>query len=302
MSTQNQQIDALPPTRDHKSIVTGVDGSVHNKSAIAWAVAEAVRSGRSLTLVTASDEYVRQIPMFTTNIDAGVYEGHAAHTLRNLEAHLEVEHPALTIETLAKNADPTGLLVDLSDHAALVVVGKRGVGAFERVVVGSTSIGVAGRAACPTVVVPDAWDQSLATRQPVLLAIDIEKKSGDHPAVAFAFERAHALGVPVLALFAWQTHPAVVLTSEDRKTWGEAAANGLEKAIAPLRERFPDVRVELIQCQDQAAFAILEKSVHAQLVVLGRHTRSHRSAGFAFGSAVRAVLHYTSTPVAVVPE
>ena len=56
------------------------------------------------------------------------------------------------------------------------------------------------------------------------------------------------------------------------------------------------------QRHDQPAFGILEQGLRAQLVVLGRHTASHRMAGFAFGSVTRAVLHYSTAPVAVVPE
>lgn len=301
MTIQEQAAKGAVSHADHEPIVVGVDGSAHNKSAIAWAVAEADRSGKTLELVTASDEYVRQVPMFSSSIEPATYEGHAARMLKNLEAHLEVEHPHITVETLVKTADPTSVLVDLADKSALTIVGKRGLGAFDRVVVGSTSIGVAGRAACPTVVVPDAWDQVLASKLPVLLAINVEKHT-DHAAIPFAFERAHALGVPLVAMFAWQTHPAVVVTAEDRKTWGGEAIDALQKAVAPSREKFPDVEVELFQCHDQAAFAILDKGARAQLVVLGRHTGSHRATGFAFGSAVRAVLHYTTTPVAVVPE
>lgn len=299
--TIQEQAKGKALAAERRPIVVGVDGSAHNKSAIAWAVAEAERSGRTLELASASDEYVRQVPMFTTNVRPTDYEGHASRTLRNLEAHIEVEHRDVTVETLVKSTDPAGLLIELADNAAMVVLGKRGLGAFERVVVGSTSIGVAGRAACPTVIVPDGWEQRLAAERPLLLAINIEKHT-DHAAVRFAFERAHALGVPLLAMFAWQTHPAVVVTPDDRKAWGKAAIDGLEKAIAPMRTKFPDVDVDVFQCHDQAAFAILEKGVHAQLVVLGRHTGSHRAGGFTFGSVVRATLHYTTTPVAVVPE
>ncbi len=46
--------------------------------------------------------------------------------------------------------------------------------------------------------------------------------------------------------------------------------------------------------------AVLDAAEQAQLVVLGRHKDS-RFSGFGFGSVTRAVLHYTTCPVLVVP-
>jgi len=283
-----------------KPIVVGVDGSAHNLSAIEWAVAEAERSGRDLIVVSASNEYIRPIPMFSAGFDAGSYEGFAHTVVNELAERLHLEHPDVNVTTVVKPEDPSGLLAESADDASLVVVGKRGLGAFARIIVGSTSIGVAGRASCPTVIVPDSWDQASAAALPVLLGIDVAKH--DDSTVAFAFERSHELQVPLLALYVWQTHPAVVVTAEDRRVWGEAAEGGLREILGPWQAKFPDVVVQIEQHHDQPAFGLLEQSLSAQLVVLGRHTASHRTGGFHFGSVTRAVLHYSTTPVAVVPE
>ena len=283
-----------------KPIVLGVDGSAHNESAVAWAVDEADRSGRELVVVSASNEYIRPIPMFSAGFDAGSYEGFAHTTVRKLADRVQAEHPDVKVTTQVKSDDPSGLILEAADGASLVVVGKRGLGAFARIIVGSTSIAVAGRASCPTVVVPDSWDQATAASKPVLVGIDVNEH--DDATLAFAFERAHELQVPLVALYVWQTHPAVVVTDEDRRVWGRAAETKLHEIVSPWMAKLPDVSVQVEQRHDQPAFGILERGDRAQLVVLGRHTASRRTAGFAFGSVTRAVLHYSTAPVAVVPE
>lgn len=299
MTTRERPVPEAVSTKV-KPIVVGVDGSAHNQSAVAWAVAEAERSRRSLIVVSASTEYIRPIPAFSAGFDAGSYEGFARTTVRKLTDRLHAEHPDMAVTSVVKPEDPSGLILDAADGAWLVVVGKRGLGAFARIIVGSTSIAVAGRANCPIVIVPDSWDQASSATKPVLVGIDIDEH--DDATVAFAFKRAHELQVPVLALYVWQTHPAVVVTDEDRRVWGGAAETKLREILSPWMAEFPDVSVRFEQRQDQPAFGILERGDDAQLVVLGRHTASRRVAGFAFGSVTRAVLHYSKAPVAVVPE
>ena len=143
----------------------------------------------------------------------------------------------MTVTTLVEPDDPSGLILEAADNASLVVVGKRGLGAFARIIVGSTSIGVAGRASCPTVIVPDSWDQARAATKPVLVGIDVTKH--DDATLAFAFERAHELHVPLVALYVWQTHPAVVVSAEDRRRVGRGCRGGASRDRGALAGKVP---------------------------------------------------------------
>ena len=51
---------------------------------------------------------------------------------------------------------PATALLDAAEGADLVVVGRRGLGGFGRLLLGSASEHVARHAACPVVVVPTA--------------------------------------------------------------------------------------------------------------------------------------------------
>ena len=299
MTTQ-ERTQAATGVTTTRPIIVGVDGSAHNDSAVAWAAAEAERSGRELVLVSASNEFVRPLPMYSADFDSGRYEGQTARVVERLTERITSEHPGVSLQTCVKPAEAEGLILEIADDADLVVVGKRGLGTFARLMVGSTSIAVAGRSTCPTVVVPDSWDEALAAHQPVVVGVDVHQPAD--ASLEFAFARADRLAVPLVVVYGWETHPAYVLTDEERREWGQQAADQVGTMVEPWRALFPDVQVDVEQRHEHPAFAVLDKGLHAQLIVLGRHTPGRRLGGFTFGSVARAVLHYSTSPVAVVPE
>jgi nucleotide-binding universal stress UspA family protein len=67
---------------------------------------------------------------------------------------------------------PVEVILAAAADARLVVMGKRGLGVFARVIVGSTSIAVAGRAKAPVVIVPEDWTREDHRDGPVVLGID----------------------------------------------------------------------------------------------------------------------------------
>jgi nucleotide-binding universal stress UspA family protein len=74
----------------------------------------------------------------------------------------------------------------------------------------------------------------------------------------------------------------------------------LAAALAPWRERFPDVPVVEHVEMGSAAQVLLSVSGRAQLLVVGR--RAHRTAiGARIGSVAHGMLHHADCPVAVVP-
>ena len=69
--------------------------------------------------------------------------------------------------------------------------------------------------------------------------------------------------------------------------------------IDAWEKRFPTVELRRTTSDRHPAVAVLD-AADAQLLVLGRRAGSGFS-GFGFGSVTRAVLHYASCPVLVVP-
>jgi nucleotide-binding universal stress UspA family protein len=138
-------------------IVVGVDKPADGSSAVSWAAAEAVRSARPLKLVTVTESAIVQTPAYL----ADPIEFDQTELLRSIldrtAAKLRRDVPDLEVAAAIRIEEPVLGLVAEARDACMIVVGKRGLGAWERLTVGSTSIALAGRSTAPTVIVPDVW-------------------------------------------------------------------------------------------------------------------------------------------------
>lgn len=281
----------------HKPVVVAVDGSTRNRNAVDWAAREAAALGCEVVLVTALPEHVLSAPRHPERS----WDQQALDMLADVRAEVRHLVAEQTVETRAVTGTPVAVLLDAAEDARMIVVGKRGLGGFARVVVGSTSIALAGRAPVPVTIVPDPWQQARHAGAPIVLGVDPLK--ADHKPVHLAFRRAKRLGVPVVAVhgqetpaaFSWDSDPTGEATGYER-----AAASAFDELLANWATRYPEVVVRPMRARVHPASAILEAAESAQLVVLGRHDAGIFG-GFAFGSVARAVLHYSTTPVITVP-
>jgi nucleotide-binding universal stress UspA family protein len=284
---------------EHTPIVAGVDGSTNNLAATSWAAAEGERSGLPVKLVTVTERTESRTPGFAKEPHVFSYIDHAYGVLERVADELRRDRPDLAVSTDVIVDDVLGGLVDESKSAAMMVVGKRGIGAIERLTLGSVSIGLSGRSGVPTVVVPDTWDAEASRDKSILAALDIHHDTD--LLLEFAFTRAHELGVPLVVLHVWDTHPALVPSPEDLRRWGGEAHDAVEVAIAPWKRKFSDVEARAMQVHARPAEGILAEGDAAQLIVLGRRSRGHSPAGLGLRSVTRAVMHLAEVPVAVVP-
>ncbi|HSS66986.1 MAG TPA: universal stress protein [Nocardioidaceae bacterium] len=282
-----------------KPIVAAVDGATDNSSAVDWAANEAARSGLPLRVVTVTETAVMQTPPYVLEPIEFDHAAHLRSVLDGTASNLRRTHADVQIDTGVRVDDPVLGLVAEAQDATMLVVGKRGLGAVKRLTVGSTSIALAGRSPAPTVVVPDTWTAADNDGESILVGLDINQESDE--LLGFAFARAAELGVPLVVMHVWDTHPAVVPSDADVKRWGDEARAAVEAAIAPWREKFPDVQALAAQRHAHHAQGLLDAGDHAQLVVLGRHTVGHSPLGLPLRSTTRKVLHYCERPVAVVP-
>ena len=281
----------------HHPIVVAVDGSVRNQSAVDWAAHEAGALGCRLDLVTALPDRILDSPQVPTDDDVGALDMLAR--TRSTIVHLVADQQ---VTTAAVPGTPLDVLLERARGARLLVVGKRGLGSFARVIVGSTSIALAGRSPVPVAIVPERWQQAEHAEGPVVLGVDPHRP--DHRAFHLAFRRADHLGVPLVAVHGWES-PAVYSwdaagVAGISSQWEQEATALFEQVVKVWQDRFPRVSVRAAHRHKHPANAVLEESADAQLVVLGRHSEGIFG-GFAFGSVARAVLHYVETPVIVVP-
>ncbi|QNN51523.1 universal stress protein [Nocardioides mesophilus] len=282
---EHQASPAAGEWEDHSPVVVGVDGSERNRAAIAWAAQEAGRSGCDLRLVGVSE--LTLIPHLSHPAPRSAARHAVDDALETAKQYVGPEHLASEVAS----GPVEEALLERSAGARLLVVGKRGRHAIPRMLVGSTSLAVAGRSPVPVAVVPDSWDQRAHEHGAVVVGVH-----PDQPAsrlLHLAFHRAHRLKTPLVVVHGREQHDDVPVGTE-----AEPAA--LEGFLEAWRHRFPEVEVSAHDRAGHPAVVVLDAAADAQLVILGRRNSS-RFSGFGFGSVTRAVLHYAECPVLVVP-
>jgi nucleotide-binding universal stress UspA family protein len=137
-------------------IVVGVDGSGHSRKALERAVAEAAAHGAPLTVLVIH-QAVRDVYG-----SASHYGDDAALTEKAKEAAQAETDQVLaaagsqptSVTVTAVHGLPVDELVKASESADMIVLGRRGMGGFVRLLMGSVSSQVAQHAQCPVLIVP----------------------------------------------------------------------------------------------------------------------------------------------------
>lgn len=281
-----------------KTIAVAVDGSDANKAALEWAVHHAQTLDAELTVTTVAEPY-QVIGSYVPETPPNDYLRPVAE---DAVAKARASLPADRVHGTVESGHPVPVLQQVAQGKDLLVLGKRGMGAIGRLLMGSTSIAVAGRAHAPVVVVPVGWETGSRSDAPVVVGIDIDK---DHVAgLRFAFAAAASLGVTLKAVQAWEPHPTLVTETgvfvQAFDDWRGQVGAELRTRLQAMGREFPGVEVEIVQVVGQPVHHLLDEADQAQLLVLGRDAKE-RLSGFTLGSVARGVLHHSEVPVAVVP-
>ncbi|MGW4516098.1 universal stress protein [Streptomyces sp. NPDC004393] len=261
-------------------IVVGVDGSSSSDAAVVQAAREAQRRRATLRVVHAFSWPVAPMhaPVDPSPLNSLAHD--SAELARSVAPEVEV-----TDAVTAGGAVP--VLAAESRAADLMVVGRRGIGGFVGMLLGSTAVSLAAHSQCPVIVVREEPDDT----GPIVLAVDGSPENEN--AVEFAFAEAALRGAEIIAAHAWLPDYAPAGTGV------ESAERLLAQAVVGRRERYPDVTVRQEVLSGETREVLVEASRGAQLMVVG--ARGHGGlAGMLLGSVSQAVLHHAHCPVAVV--
>jgi len=206
--------------------------------------------------------------------------------------------PEVPVEVAAVDAAPVEALVGESAGAALLVVGTRGHGGFTGLLVGSTSVALAGRALCPLVVVRG---DGIADG-PVVVGVD--GTPAGEGAIEFAFAEASGRRADLVAVHCW-TDPVIAgglaagLYAVDQEYYEHEARKLLAERLAGWQEKYPDVRVTRQVVREHPIGALRQHADGARMVVVGSRGRGG-FAGLVLGSTSQYLLHHAPCAVAVV--
>ncbi|HEU4423611.1 MAG TPA: universal stress protein, partial [Pilimelia sp.] len=281
-------------------VVVGVDGSKSALGAVRLAAREARLRGRPLRVVHAFIWPLLNVPLGPS--PAGPLDGGLRHDAELIVEEAVAEaartEPGLALTAQIVNGAAAPVLLGESRHAALVVLGDRGLGGFTGLLVGSVAVQVVAHAECPVLV---ARGEPRADG-PVVVGVDGSPLSG--LAVGFAVEEAALRETGVVAVHAWtrpvSTGPGDMLPLVYDVDAVEAEEDRvLAESVAGWGDRYPEVPVTHRLVRGPTRATLIDESARAQLLVVGARGRGG-FAGLLLGSVSQAVLHHAGCPVAVI--
>src|SRR5215207_8638954 len=281
-------------------IHVGVDGSWRDTGALEWALQESRFRRVPLRAVHVIEEKLRHSPYWQPT----VVDDASMDLVQEVQQKMTGRDGSLDHTADLVVGPPAATLTELAAQGELLVVGRRGMGKFKRLLIGSTSEAVTNLAAVPVVVVPEGWRPGDHVGR-VVVALDDSGESED--AIEFALTMAIERQAPVRMVHVWDL-PAIyswdaMNVSGISDEWNQTAQRHFEAVADQWRHKYPDLRIEVDVRRGHAVDGIIatSQSADAQLVVVGGHRR-HRLSPARLGSVARGVVQHATCPVAVVHQ
>lgn len=134
-----------------RRVVVGVDGSEQSKLALAWGARVAMATGAEIDAVTAwhvpvAASWAYMIPEWNPKAES-------AKCLQDTVAEVFPAGRPVGLRLLVRHGLAAKVLLDESQGATMLVVGRRGHGGFTGLLLGSVSAACTEHATCPVLVV-----------------------------------------------------------------------------------------------------------------------------------------------------
>lgn len=283
---------------DLGSVVVGVDGSETARRAALWAAAEAARRNSPLRIFYAADTADR---IFYLSAETTERVHVAGRDLLEATARAVSERfPALGVTTEYSRRDPVSGLHRVAAKHGTTVVGHRGLGGFDSLLLGSVGLGVAAGATTPVIVVRGGGehDQNAVVLAAVRDEYDLE--CAQHAAREAELRKATLRLLTVWNIL--QYAGSVVTMLDDVDEFAGRHFRSLESVAARVREEFPTLTVDAdAEKSVSVASVLVEASGHAALLVMGGR-RSPGCFGPTLGRVTHSLLHHAHCPVELIPR
>jgi nucleotide-binding universal stress UspA family protein len=276
-------------------VLVGVDGSRGARRALRWA-SDRAQSRTETVLAASSWAYPRTaaLPGGPALLSPDEMDAQTLEDLRSVVID-ELGDAGQQIETVVERGPADWALLNLAERegAALLVVGKRGLGKLEGRLLGSVSRRAAELAPCPAVVVPVEFGDD---RGPVVVGVDGSAEAA--AAVEWAIAEARADGVGIVVVHGIAGLPAELPPSalerfvEQARDLARTHADRVTEAGVDA-----DIVVEVVDPRHLLTTVGAERG--ASLIVVGAKGEG-AAAGLLIGSVVNHVVQQSTRPVAVV--
>jgi nucleotide-binding universal stress UspA family protein len=294
-------------------IIVGVDAAWRRSRALDWAVREALVRERPLRAIHVVDEEIRNDDMWdAVDIDGFKVvpvkvDEEADRLVQEVSDELAKIDTKLDLGADLRVGKPVEVLIELSETALMLVLGRHGYGVFRRLLIGSTSDAVANRAKGPVVVIPDGWQADEHGDEPVLVGVDWTEPTED-AVLDFAIDFAGAHGVPLRLVVVWDAPWAFAFHNPASEAQLEGWQGMAEQRARELTEQWgskrPDVEVSYELRRGHPVERLVEaaEESQAQLLAIGGRRRNRAAELIGLGSVADGVLHHATRPLAVVHE
>jgi len=283
-------------TVDRNPIVVGVDDSPSSHSALDWAVDEAASRQAPLELVYAWRSMYRTWPGGPSLADLAVASREDGEgRLASLVTRAQAGAPQAAIAGSLREGRPSAVLLQAAAaaQAQMLVIGARGVGGFDGLLVGSVALHLVTNAPCPVVVVR-------APRRavgPIVVGVDGSPES--KAVLSAAFDEASVRNAELDVIRVLYVHSEAEGVPNQIAALAMAASEAsesMEQLLADAVHKYPDVKVRSELPVGYPAEILINASSEASMLVMG----SHGGGGFAdmgLGSVAHAVVHHAHCPV-----
>lgn len=266
------------------------------------AVAEAQRRGCGVHLALAvRPVWVGPAEMTELRMVDGEWRKYGTDFLIDCERRLKkLAGDSLPVSTEITHGSVVPALVEVSEHAALVVMQHHRMDRTHQIPTLSITNGVAARAHAPVVAVPDAWRESSAGTD--VVAVGVEDAVSSAHVARWAFEEAQRLGGGVRLVRAWfysAAFDADVFAGQAELVESACLREEVQRQFTEMIEEFPDVPCHVVAVHGQPADVLVDQSRQVRRVVVGRH-EPVLPLGSHLGPVTRAVLNHAACPVVVV--
>jgi nucleotide-binding universal stress UspA family protein len=265
--------DRVQSKSDERQVVVGVDGSEHSRFALKWASDEVKHRGSTLRIVFAQISDPKNVPTWYESGSSDLSPGQAI--VDDAVGLVATRHPSVVVHAEIVERQPSLVLTVASRSADLLVVGARGKGGFEELLLGSVSDQCIQYAHCAVAVVhgdPDVLP--LRAVEPRII-VGVDGSLGSTRALRWALEEARIRSASVEAIYAWQYPPIGSFALGPSHGFQIAAREIVDAATEYAQKWAPEVPIEVIDRFEATVPALLDASREAEVLVTG--SRGHGS-------------------------